>query len=75
MLPVYKPGDHVLTFNWQSVKKGDVVVFKANGKFFIKRVVKLENNLVFIAGDNLHVSSKFSPIKLEQIIGRVVAKY
>lgn len=27
MIPTYKPGDHVLTFNWGKIKKGDVVVF------------------------------------------------
>lgn len=26
-MPIYKPGDHVLTFNWGKISKGDVVVF------------------------------------------------
>lgn len=27
MVPAYKPGDHVLTFNWGKIKVGDVIVF------------------------------------------------
>lgn len=27
MMPHYKPGDHLLTFNWGKVKKGDVIIF------------------------------------------------
>lgn len=75
MVPNYEPGDHVLTFNWWYVRLGDVVVFEADNKFFIKRVNKLVNNLVFVGGDNLRESSKFAPINRKQVVGRVVLKY
>ena len=39
MIPDYKPGDYVITFNWTDVRAGDVVIFKLNEKNYIKRVV------------------------------------
>lgn len=32
MVPAYKPGDHVLTFNWVLPKVGDVVVFRISSR-------------------------------------------
>ena len=75
MLPVYQPGDHVLTFNWINLKIGDVVVFKVNNFFYLKRVKKIEKDLVHVSGDNKRESEKIAPVKRTQIIGRVVLNY
>lgn len=75
MLPSYKPGDHVLTFNWTNVKKGDVVVFCSPTRYFIKRVDKYVDNYVYVSGDNKRQRAKVKPIKADQIVGKVILKY
>lgn len=75
MEPVYRHGDHVLTFNWVQLKKGDVIVFKNEEKNFIKRIDKLDDGKVYVSGDNKLRISLISPIKQDQIIGKVILKY
>ena len=86
MLPVFKPGDHVLTFNWGKIKVGDVVVFKMSKDYFIKRVVKIGKHgqgkvynklydYIYIRGDNKAKSAKMKPVLRTQIVGEVVFKY
>ena len=75
MLPKYKPGDHVMTFNWGSIKEKDVVVFEQGNRYLIKRVYKLVDNYVYISGDNKAESSKLKPVKKEAVVGKVILKY
>jgi len=75
MIPAFKPGDHVLTFNWILANVGDVVVFKEKNKSFLKRINKIEGGKIFISGDNKKESSKFSPISQKEIIGKVILRY
>lgn len=75
MIPDYRPGDYVVTFNWTDVRAGDVVIFKVNGKNYIKRVRKNLKDLVEVVGDNEKESSKVGPVKRSDIIGRVVLLY
>lgn len=72
MLPAFKPGDRVLTFNWSRIKSGSSVVFKKRNKYYVKRVVGINKGMVAIAGDNKAKSSKMGPIKNDQIVGRVI---
>jgi phage repressor protein C with HTH and peptisase S24 domain len=74
MLPTYKPGDQVLTFNWYSSKVGDVIVFKKDGMNMIKRVKKIENNKFYLEGDNQKESSKIGWIEKKYLIGKVVGR-
>jgi len=88
MLPVYKPGDHVVTFNWKRIAVGDVVVFKTTRsrlalapvrkgleRFYIKRVISTRNKMVYVAGDNWRESAKMPPISNLDLIGKVIGKY
>ena len=75
MLPNFKPGDHVLTFNWGRAEIRDVLVFKSKDKFYIKRVDKVSGRVVYVSGDNKNESSKIGPIDEKQIIGKVIWKY
>jgi len=74
MEPSLRQGDHVLTFNWVKVKKGDVIVFKYKKTFFVKRIIKA-NNKITVEGDNKSLSSKMELFNSNQIIGKVVARY
>jgi len=75
MLPNFSPGDHVLTFNWIRAKAGEVVVFKIRDAFYVKRVEKIKDNLIYVTGDNKQESSQLGPIDARQIIGKVIWKY
>ena len=75
MEPSYYEGDRVLTFNFSKLKKNDVVVFRFSGQFHLKRIIRIENGLFYVDGDNKYVSTKYRPIKRELIIGKVVFKY
>ena len=75
MMPAFRPGDHVLTFNWGRIDLGDVVVFNLEGKNLIKRVDKIVDNCLYISGDNKKQSSKMEPVKKDQIVGKVILKY
>ena len=75
MMPAFRPGDHVLTFNWGRIDPGDVVVFNLEGKNLIKRVDKIVDNCLYISGDNKKQSSKMEPVKKDQIVGKVILKY
>lgn len=75
MLPTYKPGDHVLTFNWVEAKEGTPIVFEDSGRFYIKRVEKISAEQIYVVGDNKKHSKKMGPIGCKQIIGRVLWSY
>lgn len=75
MFPAFRPGDRVLVLNWGKLRVGDAVVFKNKGKYYIKRVKKIEGKKVFVEGDNKAKSAKMFPIFTSDVVGRVVLKY
>lgn len=75
MVPSYASGDHVLTFNWSKIKCGDVVVFRSDNKFIIKRVDKIDQDFVHVSGDNKQISSNVKPAKFKDVVGKVILKY
>lgn len=75
MEPGFCEYDRVFTYNWGKIQKGSVVVVGQRSNYFIKRVDKIDGNLVYISGDNKAKSSKIGPIKMSDIVGRVVIKY
>lgn len=75
MIPLYKPGNHVLTFNWTKIRVGDVIVFKINDKNYIKRIINISEKLIHVEGDNKKESAKFKPIRRNLIIGKLILKY
>lgn len=74
MLPAFKPGDRVLTFNWAKPKVGDVIIFFGGGRYYLKRIRGFDSGLIAVVGDNPK-SSNMGPIKRNQIIGRVILKF
>lgn len=75
MLPSFCPNDRVLTFNWLFPKIGDVIIFKNQGKYLIKRIVKIKKSKVYVVGDNRSASVKLTPIKIGDVVGKVILKY
>lgn len=52
MKPALNPGDIVLGKRRSIFKEGDVVMFDRDTREVIKRVSKIENNKVYVLGDN-----------------------
>lgn len=75
MEPTFYEFDRVFTYNWGKIQKGSVVVFGQKSEFFIKRVIKINGDLVYVNGDNKARSSRIGPIKTNDIVGRVCLKY
>ncbi len=76
MLPTLKPGQDVLALCWLfKIKKGDLIVFKKSNKNMIKRVQKIQENKVFVLGDNRNKSTdsrEFGWIRQDQVSGKVI---
>lgn len=75
MMPSFRPGDYVLTFNWMAPSVGDVVVFKKGGKNYLKRVGKIKGHKLVLYGDNRKESIKVGHVEQSEIVGLVVFKY
>ncbi len=75
MLPTLKPNQDVLVLCWFfEAKKGDLVVFKKNGKEMIKRISAIKEDKFFVLGDNPKESTdsrSFGAISRNEIIGKV----
>ena len=67
--------ESVLTFNWRRLNVGDVIVFKLNGKAYLKRIDSIDNDSVRVSGDNKKLSTKFDQIYKSTIVGVVIWKY
>lgn len=74
MLPAFKPGNHVLTFNWTKLKAGQVIVFKKEKKCFIKRILEIKADQYQVIGDN-YQKSQITNVAEGQIVGKVIWKY
>lgn len=81
MEPVLKEGDSVLAssvpylFNKPGVN--DIIVFKINDRFYIKRIKQKKNNQFIVTGDNKKDSfdsKNFGNISQNQIIAKVIHK-
>ena len=52
MAPTYPHGKVVLAWRWRKPKVGDVVIVRHHRLELIKRIHQLENDKVFLMGDN-----------------------
>jgi len=82
MTPGIKNGEKVLVssiFYWfKNPQIGDIVAVIRDGKVFVKRITKTNENKYFLEGDNKKDSldsRKFGFIAKEKIIGKVFYKF
>ena len=77
MMPYLKPYDRVIVssipYYFSKPKIGDIIVFKYNSKTMIKRIKKLENGKITVAGDNISDSLKIEPVEVRDILGKVLS--
>lgn len=76
MEPTLKPGQKLISLNWGfSLKKGDLVALKVNGRMIVKRIQKKDDRLFFVTGDNQKMSTdsrKFGWVNKNQIVGKII---
>lgn len=79
MEPTLKNGDKVLvnrlSYMFKTPQKNNIVAVRVDGKIYIKRISKIENNTFFLTGDNAndsYDSRKYGMVGREQIIGKVI---
>lgn len=75
MAPTLKPGAIVVTKPFARYQKGDVVIIEHDGLEKVKRIQRINENVVFITGDNPAASTdsmEFGWIDTNMIRGRVI---
>ena len=81
MCPAFKSGDTVLVsklpYFLNKPKIGDVIVLRKK-KFIIKRIAKIDQNKIFVIGDNIKKSTdsrSFGWILKKESVGKVIFKF
>ena len=81
MEPFLKEGQVAWVNNWAYLfsrpKQGDIVLVEHQGRELIKRVAAVEQNQVFVVGDNQDDSfdsRKFGYVQTKTVLGKVVDK-
>ena len=75
MIPTLAPGERLLVRLDGPIVIGDIVVFKRDSQFDVKRVLRIESDGVFVQGDNDLVSTdsrSYGLIPFEDVLGTVI---
>ena len=78
MLPDFKEGDRVITYNFSKIKEKDVIILNKSHSNIIKRIKKISNNKYYVLGDNLEQSTDsrgFGWVTKKDIKCKVLFKY
>lgn len=78
MHPSLKKGDNVLVSKIGRINKGDIVVYSAKERDYIKRVKSISDGKYFLEGDNGEFSTdsrKFGLVDKKEIVGKAIFKY
>jgi len=74
MEPALAEGTIVVVHTWKKPKKDHVVMARVNDREIIKRIVKIEDDICLIYGDNELLSAdsrQFGPIPINDVVGVV----
>lgn len=76
MAPKLRPGQWILaTELYRKLRPGHVVIVERDNKELIKRIERIEDDKVFVIGDNLEGSldsRQFGWLSKEQVVARVL---
>ena len=79
MLPYFNPGERIIVsnipFSFRQPKVGEVVVFNYYNKILVKRITKILDKKLFVAGDNKKDSLGIDSVESNDILGKVVFKF
>ena len=74
MIPTLAPGERLVVRHGGPIVLGDIVVFKHESQFDVKRILHIEIEGVFVQGDNELVSDyspKYGLIPFDDVLGTV----
>ncbi|MCA1833781.1 MAG: S24/S26 family peptidase [Actinomycetota bacterium] len=74
MLPTLRQGDRLAVSARLHPRRGDLVIARRDGLEMVKRVRRLDGNVVEVAGDNAAASTDFSA-HVEDVVGVAVLRY
>lgn len=76
MEPTLREGSKLLVGQWaylfKEPKVGDIVLFKYQGRYFIKRIRATSGEEIEVEGDNKSDSLKIDAIRKKDLIGKVI---
>lgn len=75
MIPALAPGERVLVHYGVSFSNGDIVLVDHSDRIDIKRVTRIEDDRIFVEGDNAEVSidsRTYGPVANSAVIAKVV---
>ena len=75
MIPTLAPGERLLIRNDGPIVLGDIVVFRHDSQFDVKRVLRIETQGIFVQGDNDQVSTDsrtYGLIPFADVVGTVI---
>lgn len=67
--PIIKKGDLVHLRYPPKLQIKDIVLYKANDSYYLRRIIKTKESDIYVAGDN---EKQYRIIKKEDVIGRVI---
>ncbi len=78
MMPTFNPDDRVLVssipYYFLPPKIGDIVIFKYDDKFMVKKIMQIEKDRYFVQGENKSDSLDTGAIRRSDILGKVIRK-
>jgi phage repressor protein C with HTH and peptisase S24 domain len=77
MLPAYQPGNLLLGWRWFRPRAGQVVIARRAGRPLLKRIIRLQDNTVWLEGDNPAHSTDsrhFGPLSRSTLEARILIR-
>lgn len=69
--PFFIPGDIVHLRIPARLQKGDFILYKVEEEYFLRRIIKFENEDIFIAGD---AEREYHKIRKEDVVAKAIAR-
>lgn len=69
--PLFRQGDYVHFITPAKLEKKDIILYRSNEEFFVRRIIKFDNEDIYVAGDNereYHIAHR------EDVVGKAIGR-